>query len=297
MAANSAHTIWNRPTYLKVIFCWVVMICSHNVFAQPYIDLINVAYFNSSDMGKVGKDKNPTRLDYFNISTTIPLQFKNKRDALILSPFFERWSSRVQSISNYREYHYGVVLPFSFLKTLPHSTWSLVTTAIVRMNDADINHYGHWQFGGALWAAHYINKDLTYKLGFYLNSEFFGLFIVPLVGIDWRINSRTNLFGVLPSSLTLEYKLTKPMYAGVVFRTFTNSYHDAGPNYMRIDENQLGVYLDYYPIKRILLNIEVGHSILRKIRGGEWHNINNNWNADNNMYFKFAIAYRFRTRN
>jgi len=279
------------------IFFWVITIPAHRVFAQPYIDLMNVAYFNSPDLGKVGKDKNPTRLDYFSISATIPIQFRNKQNAFILSPFFERWTSKVQSITHFSEYHYGVVLPFTLLETLPHSRWTLLTTAIVRMNDADINRYGQWQLGGVILAARHLSDDLTYKLGCYLNSEFFGLFIVPLVGIDWRINGRTNLFGVLPASLTLEYKLTKPLYTGAVIRTFTNSYYDSGPNYMRIDENQLGVYLDYYPTRRILLNLEAGHSILRKIRGGEWHHINNSWNADNNVYFKFAIAYRFRTRN
>ena len=239
------------------------------LFAQPYLDLINVRYINSPDIGKVGKDKNPTRLDYFNISTTIPIEFKNKLDAFILSPFFERWSSQVQSISNFSEYHYGLALPLSFLKTIPNSNWSVLTTAIVRMNDENINREGQWQFGGILLGSYHANKDLTYKMGIYLNSEFFGLFVIPLLGIDWQINDRTNLFGVLPASLTLEYKLGRQFYTGAVFRTFTNSYHDTGPNYIRIDENQLGFFLDYYPAKKILLNLEAGHSILRKIRSGD----------------------------
>ena len=297
MTGQSVHIVYKGSRYLAGIFCLVLFMPSHQVNAQPYIDLMNVAYFNSPDIGKLGKDKNPTRLDYFNISATIPLQFRNKQDALILSPFFERWTSQVQSVSNYNEYHYGAVLPFTLLKTLPHTKWSMLTTVIVRMNDADINRDGQCQIGGALVAARQVNSNLLYKIGFYLNSEFFGLFFVPLVGIDWRINSRANLFGVLPASLTFEYRLAKRLYTGAVCRTFTNSYHDAGPNYWRIDENQLGVYLDYYPTKRILLNAELGHSVLRKIRSGTWHQINNSWNADNNMYFKFALAYRFRIRN
>lgn len=264
--------------------------------AQPYIDLVNIAYFNSPSTGAVGKDKNQTRLDYYSISTTIPIQFKKNQDALILSPFFERWNAQVQTVTNFGNNYYGAVLPLTMLKNIPHSKWTLLTTAIVRMNDADINRFGQWQVGGAFVAARHVRPNLTYKFGFYINSEFFGLFVVPLLGIDWRINDKTNLFGVLPASLTLERKLNRQFFAGAVFRTFTNSYYDAGPNYMRVDENQLGLFLDYYPTKKLLLNIEAGHSILRKLRGGTWHQINNNWNADNNMYFKFAIAYRFRLR-
>jgi hypothetical protein len=265
--------------------------------AQPYIDMFNIAYFNSPNTGTPSKGKNQTRLDYFSIYTTIPIQFGKNKDAIILSPFFERWNAQVQNISGYSNYYYGVVLPVTYMKNIPNSKWTLLTTAIVRMNDAEINSNGQWQFGGAFVAARHVNAKLTYKLGFYMNSEFFGLFFVPLVGIDWRINDKTNLFGVLPASLTLERKLNKHFFTGAVVRTFTNSYYDAGPNYMRVDENQLGLFLDYYPTNRLLLNVEVGHSILRKLRGGTWHNIHDNWNADNNMYFKFAIAYRFRLRS
>ena len=168
--------------------------------------------------------------------------------------------------------------------------------AILRMDDAYINHESEWQFGGAFLASRQVNEDLVYKLGMYANGDFFGLFVVPLVGIDWRINEKSNLFGVLPASLTYEYKFARAWYTGVVFRTFTNSYYDSGPNYIRIDENELGAFIDFYPSKRILLNGELGHSILRKIRSGTWHNVHDSWNADNNLYFKLAIAYRFRFR-
>jgi hypothetical protein len=293
----STHKFWKKFIFVMGIVFMLITIASYHSFAQPYLDLFTVRYINSPNIGKIGKDKNPTRLDYLNISATIPIQFNNKQDALVLTPFFEKWTTRVESVTGYSENYYGFVLPVSYIKSIPNSKWSVLTMGIVRMNDAYINSQSEWQMGGAILASKQVSRDLVYKLGVYLNSDFFGLFVVPLVGIDWHINDRTNLFGVLPASLTLEYKLTGSLYAGSVFRTFTNSYYDAGPNYMRIDENELGLFLDYYPAKKILLNVEVGHSILRKLRGGQWHNIHDNWDADNGIYFKFAVAYRFRLRN
>jgi hypothetical protein len=276
---------------------WVVLIClTSRGFSQPYIDLLAVRYINSPDIGKPGKGKNPTRLDYLNIATTIPIQFRNKKDAIVLSPFFEKWTTEVENVNGFSDHYFGLVLPVSFIKSIPNSKWILMTMAIIRMDDAYINHESEWQFGGAFLASRQVNKDLVYKLGMYANGDFFGLFVVPLVGIDWRINEKSNLFGVLPASLTYEYKLTRTFYTGAVFRTFTNSYYDAGPNYIRIDENELGAFLDFYPSKKILLNCEIGHSILRKIRSGTWHNVHDSWYADNNIYFKFALAYRFRLR-
>jgi len=274
-----------------------VLVSEENLFSQPYIDVVNVRLVKSPDITQPSKDRNSTTLDYFNVSTTLPFFLVNKKDAIVLSPFFEKWSSTVSGVDLCNQVHYGVALPVSLLKTIPHSTWSLLTTAIVRMNDMRITSDGKWQFGGAVLASNHLqNKNLTYKFGVYFNGEFFGLFIIPLLGIDWKISERTNLFGVLPASLTLEHKLNKHFFSGVTFRTFTNSYHDSVQKYWRIDENQLGVFADYYINKHIVLNLEAGYSLFRKIRSGAKDNITYNWNASDNPYFKLSLAYRIRTR-
>lgn len=267
------------------------------VNAQPYIDIFSARYTNSPGLGNAGHGNNSTVLNYLNLSTNLPFQFKNKKDVLILSPYFERWSTQVQNATGFSQYHYGLVLPVTLIKSIPHSSWSLQTTAIIRMNDATISTRGQGQFGGALVAANYrASHNLVYKFGVYLNGEFFGLFIIPLVGIDWQISNKTALFGILPASMTLEHKLNNHFYAGATFRTFTNSYHDKDQSYIRIDENQLGTFVDYYITKHIVLNLEAGHSLFRKIRTGSRDDVKTNWNANDNFYFKCMIAYRIRVR-
>jgi hypothetical protein len=280
-----------------IVFAWMIIMPVCKIFAQPYIDIANVRLIKSPDMGTGPKTKNATVVDYFNISTTLPLFLKNKKDAIVLNPFFEKWSTTVANVNTVNQYHYSIALPVSLLKSIPNSSWTLLTTGIIRMNDVDINKNGKWQFGGALLAANYRKeKNLTYKIGLYVNAEFFGLFIIPLLGIDWRINEKTNLFGVLPASLTLERKLNNHFYSGATFRTFTNSYHDSAQTYFRIDENQLGLFVDYYINKHIVLNLEAGHSLFRKIRSGVKHEESFNWNASDNFYFKMMLAFRIRTR-
>ncbi|MFI5152526.1 MAG: DUF6268 family outer membrane beta-barrel protein [Chitinophagales bacterium] len=285
---KSAMTYIRQMSFLLLIFS--------SAESQPYIDLINVRYIGSPGNNSTSKEKNATTLNYLSVSATLPFQFKNKKDAIILTPFFERWESQVNSRDNYSPYHYGLVLPIAFLKSIPDSRWSILTMPIVRMNDAVIDTKSSWQFGGALIASYKKNDQLTYKFGAYVNGEFFGLFLIPLVGIDWKINDRNNLFGVLPASLTFEHKLNNHFYSGAVFRTFTNSYRDYDPNYWRVDENQLGIFLDSYLGSHFVLNLELGHSLFRKIRSGEKYEVNDNWNAEDGFYFKFGIAYRIRFR-
>ena len=283
---------------IYIFYCITISLLFLKIEAisQPYIDVASMRYVISPAKTPNNKDEIATPLNYFNFSITAPIQFNQKKNAIILSPFFERWQTSVDSVHVFHNFHYGLVLPVSLITPISNSNWSLLTTVIVRMNDATINRSGEWQLGGALIANYKKSAKLIYKLGVYMNGDFFGLFMVPLLGIDWQISDRENLFGILPAQLTYEYKLSKHFFTGAVFRTFTNSYHDSEDNYMRIDENQLGLFFDTYMGKKILLNLEAGHSILRKIRTGPHYEIDNFWNRQDNFYIKFMIAYRFRFR-
>ena len=120
-------------------------------------------------------------------------------------------------------------------------------------------------------------------------------FVMPLLGIDWQISKRTNLFGILPGSLTFEHKLKRNLFAGASFRAITNSYRTPS-GYWRINENRLGCFLDYYVSKHIVMNLEGGHSILRKFTSGSKDNVDVDWEAKDNLYVKLGLAFRFRLR-
>ena len=274
------------------VFAIVVAI---KCIAQPYIDLINVRYVNSPDCGVINQNNKPATLRYLNVSTTLPFQFKNKKDAIILSPYFESWSVKVKTVTNDFDEYYGIALPVTLLKTIPGTDWSFLATLIVRANANKFSEENMMQFGGAVLADFKANENLHYKLGIYANRELFGLFIMPLVGIDWQISNKTNLFGILPGHLTIEHKLGKRFYTGAAFRASTNSYAKE-MGYWRMDENQLGIYADCYLSKHLVLNVEAGHSVMRKIRNGVKDEFKNDWKANDNVYFKIACAYRMRLR-
>ncbi len=238
---------------------------SFKTIAQPYLDIANLKYSTSPNAGLVNQNKNDVNMQYYGIGTNLPLQFNNKKDAVIFSPFFEAWSSKIKN--NNRQKYYSVALPVSLSKTIPYTKWSILLTGIVRMNDSNINKKTKMQVGGAFIISKKRNEKLTWKLGLYINNELFGVFIMPLAGIDWRINERNNLFGVLPGNLTYEHKINDHFYYGANFRAITNSYANTN-GYWRIDENQLGLYLDTYLNKNFILNMEAGHSLFRKIRTG-----------------------------
>jgi hypothetical protein len=183
--------------------------------------------------------------------------------------------------------------------------WRLTGILFYRYNSAtdlppDIDKKHQW---GTAIIANYIKKPtLTYKFGFYYNKEFYGNFIMLLLGLDWQLNSRNAIFGTLPGAITWESKVSRKFYYGANFRAITNSYRyalDGQPAYVSIDENQLGAYADYYIGKHLVINAEIGHSILRKIKTGLQDQKKSKANLESgqdNLYFRVMAAYRLRFR-
>ncbi|MDE3250865.1 MAG: hypothetical protein KGO82_19535, partial [Bacteroidota bacterium] len=181
----------------KVVLLMECCILTGALKSQPYIDVVNTRYTASPDTRLIFPVSRPTALNYFNFSTTLPLFLKNKKDAIILSPYYEQWFSQIRGNDSLQSRHQGMILPVSLLYNIPSSRWGLLLTPIVRINSYDMGQLKKWQFGGALiGSCKTTNGVLTYKFGIYLNGEFFGLFVMPLLGIDWQINKKTNLFGV-----------------------------------------------------------------------------------------------------
>ena len=100
----------------------------------------------------------------------------------------------------------------------------------------------------------------------------------------------------MPGRLTYEHKLSNNLYTGGTFRAITNSYKLSNENYLRIDDNQLSAFLDFYPAKHIVFTLEPGYGIIRKLRIGKEHNKNylTDLNWGDGLFIKLTAAYRIR---
>ena len=181
---------------------------------------------------------------------------------------------------------------------------------IVRQN-GQVHHTlkDDWQYGALFITTYRKNELLSLKFGIYYNKEFFGNYFIPLAGIDWQISAKDNLFGVLPGNLIFDHNVNVQFHYGISFRALTNSYRletpDAcalgdcsGKNYLRIDDNQLGLFSDFYLSRKIVFTGEIGHTILRRYRfgfKGDKINSKNDERTDN-FYARVSLAYRLPLR-
>lgn len=258
---------------LRILSTAVCFFIAAAIHAQPYLDIASFRYSNSPDAGAWRRNNTGNHFQYYNASLNLPLVFKDS-SVIILSPYAERWDIAIDNITDLPSTLRSLILPVSFVKPVS-KRWGLALTAIPRWNGDNASIFkNNFQMGGAFIASCKKHPQLTWKFGLYYNSEICGPFFLPLLGIDWRIDKKNILFGVLPGSLVFEHKINNRFYWGGVFKAITNTY-SAGfvypgttAKYIRIDDNQLSCFADFYILKRVVFTFETGHSVFRVLRLG-----------------------------
>jgi hypothetical protein len=256
--------------------------------AQPYIDIVSIRNYVMPAASKYSDAEENT--NWFTAGLDLPI--KLKENYLLLSPFFERYTT------NTYENLYGAAFPVTFLKQWKNQSWKTAFTFIPRYSFSEFASSDIFQPGGAVLAIYKKKENLKYKFGAYYNSEFFGFFMIPLLGIDWNINAKWNLFGVLPGSLNLEYKLLKHLYTGMAFRSITNSFRAFKEDeYFKIQDNHLRLFADFYLTKHLVVTAEAGHSILREYSFG-YKSDGNKTETDlefpDGFVYKASVSWRIR---
>ena len=219
-----------------------------------------------------------------------------KKDKIIASPFYEtRFLETTHE--NQKERLQSLTLPIAWQHQLKDSAWSILAFGALRSNSTQFRFTGDvYQVAGAVLVSYKVTPTLTLKTGVYLSKEFYGDFYMWLVGIEWRINNRLNLFGLVNNNLRLEYKFKENFHGGFAFKAINSSYRENGEGgYYKISDNHLGVYADINISKKFVWNIEAGHTILRYIKsrnGAPFPEVNKD-----GPVFKTGIAYRIRLWN
>ena len=279
-----------KPTTWRGIFILSAILYSVQLWAQPYVDPLQVRY-----MYAMRNSNTPaTPFTHLWIGSDLPVRLKG--DGLLLfSPYYEQWSIDSAETSEMYPPLQSVVLPVGLIMPIKESKWTFSIIPIVRSNGEKLFAENTFQYGGVTLVGFARKPQQKFRLGVYANAEFFGLFIVPLIGCDWRIDDKNYLFGVLPGRLTFEHQWNEKLFGGVTFRAPTHSYRLANGQYVRLDDNQLSVFVDYYPVKHICVTIESGIGVLRKIRTGiDDRDYITSVNWGDGPFIKLSAAYRIR---
>jgi len=81
---------------------------------------------------------------------------------------------------------------------------------------SDLEGFGakNWQMGFLAMYEKKFSETLIMGFGAMANQECFGLYVVPLVNLNWQISEKFGLTGMLPVYLKLKYKFTDKFNVG-----------------------------------------------------------------------------------
>jgi hypothetical protein len=285
---------------LLVMCC--VFIFAATLKAQPFADIVTFNYQTFSAPYKVF-DSIQNRTDNYFLNLFIPKEFKNG------NVFLFRINSEYLNTMPASSKRYAVAsisLPIGFQLTTNNKKWKTVLIAIPKIASdfRDKIDKQDWQMGGIFLQNYVYSDHLKIKAGLYYNREAFGNFFMPLAAIDWRVNDRLNFYGILPTNYKAEFNLIKnKLYTGLNFKSYTRSFRlsqNENNDYVRYNEIQLKLFLDYFVYKKILLFGDVGYALGKSpiqylYKTNQPTVINPQFSQiKNGVVFNVGLAYRLR---
>ena len=253
-----------RPALSAIIF----FLAAGSLSAQPFVDLVNASY-----QGFQADYKDPADTSYLHNKTNniflnlfLPKEFKNG------NVFMFRINSETINSTAGPQYAYSyrlsaVSLPLGFKFVTKNKKWETILIGIPKLASDFSDKISSYDFQyGGIFLQHYVHSDkLKIKAGLYYNREAFGNFFVPLVGVDWKINDRIYIYGIIPTNYRAEINILKQkLYTGINFKSYTRSFRlskSYNHDYVRYDEMQLKLFVDYFVYSKLLVFAEAGYSI------------------------------------
>ena len=275
---------------LMVIFLLCIM--TSFSFAQPYFDVFSIQGVITRPTDLISNKKFDAKTDFFSAQLNYA---KKLYDSSIIAVTlgYDNWQLTISGGNLYLESGY---IPITYVKPLSQK-WKCSFTAISRFSKANGKGLDDkiFQLGGAFIINRKMSDRLLLKGGLYYNREFFGNYFLPLAGIEWKVNERMHVYGLLPNNFFVDYKLSEQLHTGFIFKGITASFRLRARNYydyIRLEEGQLKLFVDYYITKHFVLNFEAGHTVARQYGFGFLNKESNSAEFNDGYLFKAGVYYR-----
>jgi len=257
----------NKIHLITVLIVTGIFIICDDAAGQSYFEVFNLNYNYSPDNSYKHAQAALTIKD-MNINLKAPVLMKNG-DALMFGAggnrlLLENNTDTIQNLTlSSANLQLGYNLKFG-------ERWQALVVFLPKISSdfMDISNED-MQYGGILLFTCTKSDKYKYKFGMYYNQEFWGPFIVPLLGFDWQPNEKWEIFGSLPISATASYHITKKLNTGLFFQAPTSSYRLSKNNYSKYlarATNELYWFNEFYLTKNLVLQEKICYSLGRSFR-------------------------------
>jgi hypothetical protein len=251
------------------------LLASTFALSQNYVDLLKVSA-STTPHNTFDSSATKTKLNEVSADLTVPIKI-NDQLSVLTGVIYEEMQTKLFWDGNIKDFG-STTLKLGFNKQL-NQRWSTTVVALPKMasdyksfNDKD------FQLGGIALFKYKKRDNLNYKMGVYYNSELFGPFFVPMLGIYYQsLNKKFEANILLPLQADINYQVWPFMNVGCNFNGQTRSYHlnnvtDAHPDsYVTKVTNEVFAYVKFNLTKSISLQTKVGQSVGRSYKVYDQH--------------------------
>ncbi|MBL7843549.1 MAG: hypothetical protein JNK44_06765 [Cyclobacteriaceae bacterium] len=119
---------------------------------------------------------------------------------------------------------HGIILQTGIVQKLNDRNGFQLLAVPRYMSDFKGSDSKNWQLGGIGLYEHRYHNRLLMRYGALYNQELFGPLLVPLVYLDWQINDKWSIVGLMPINLKVNYKVNEYLTAGFSHFGFITTY-------------------------------------------------------------------------
>lgn len=296
----------------KQIVILSLCLCNVAIHSQNYVDILKVSA-NTSPYNTFDTSTATSPLNELAIDLSVPVKINDKL-SLVTGVIHEQIQTKLFEDGNVKNFG-ATTLKLGINKQISDK-WSTTLVALPKIaSDYTSTQSKDFQIGGIAIMKYKKRDNLAYKFGLYTNSELFGPFFVPMVGLYYLSpNEKFETNIMLPLQADMNYKLFPFMNVGVNFNGQIRSYHltdviaDHHSTYVARSTNELFAYLKFNITNSISLQTKVGRSLGRSYRvfdegdkvsfglpatfiGGNRHQLNSDFS--DGLIFQFTFLYRF----
>jgi hypothetical protein len=258
----------------KAILLFAFTLVTQLLWSQNYMNLLNLRYYYLPS-SQINSTHEELSFSEFRIETILPYQMKNG-NVIGIKPQYKSFSLAGDTSSLKDLKLHSIKMPLFVIYKFKNPKWSMYFDISPKLNSDFENVSGtHFQIGGTA-LGYYEQKDkFFWQFGVYYNQDTYGAFIMPLLGLDWKIDEKNYLALLLPCYAIFEHKLSKKLYSGIELELTGETYRMGGSVYKNSFYSQLGedkmtflteprLFIDYYLTKHIVLYVKPGMRLFQK---------------------------------
>ena len=240
-------------------------------FSQNYVDVLKIGASTTPE-NKFDSTDFSTSVTEFGVDLTAPVKINDKY-TFLTGVIYENINVRLFPGEKIKTFS-AVAIKLGLSAKLNERV-SATFVGLPKLASDFVGHVIHkdFQIGGIALFRYNKTDNLNIKYGVYYNSEKFGPFFVPLLGVYYlSTNKKFELNALLPLQVDVNYRFIKLMNAGINFNGLVRTYHLSDVNnrvqssYLHRSTNELFAYLRFNFGGKALLYLKCGQSFARYYR-------------------------------